>query len=436
MSPNRDTNSDLPPDLSEQLHHPESHVRLEALETLGDEALPKRLVPVAAKCLADSDPGIRETAARLLSEHSSKRAAEHVVPHLGSAQIATRNLAAELLAEMGDPAVDALAPLLHDSDPGVRELALEVLAQLPARPLADNIADRLDDTDPNVRIAAVTALGALQASEHQDALRRLYARDAAARPAVIRAVGQFGSDADLDLIKTGLEDDDPTVQLAAAEALGTQGNPEAIDLLLDMTDAVHPMARPVVIRSLIRLCERHPRYQDRLPGTMRDDLLDMLGDSDEEYRRAAAQGLQWFLDGATAAAMLKHAGQDSELDMELLTTLMAHPDPSVPLQRAEEAGHMSSETTAIFSLSILAQQGLPDQTIRKIAPQLCNHFDALGTDDKITALGLLTELDHPALAPLLDIARSDADEQVRTLARDLEAPSQGESASPPEASRL
>ena len=390
-----------------------------------DKASPRVIARTAALLLSDPDPGVRERASRLLTSLTDQRAAaSEVAPYIAHDNITTRNLAGEVLVELGRPAVDALAPYLRDDDHDARKFAIDVLAQLPAAPLVDDIAEALDDSDANVRLAAVDALGVLGASEYSDALRDLYEREPLARPDILHTMGAFGDDADLDLLERGLQDDQPVVQLAAAEALASQDAPEVIDLLLGQVDRVDPMARPVVLHSIVKLCINHPKYQHTLPGSLKEAFLDMLGDSDPTYRCAAAHGLQWFVEDDTFTSMLTHAGHDDDLDMALFTTLLQHPAPFQPLHRAATAGQMPISAAATFTVGLLAKGGLDDDALVQAGAFLQTHFDALDVDGKVTTLGLCQQLDCAALHGVVHAARSDPHPEVQTLAADVALPSE------------
>lgn len=422
--------------LDERLHDDNPSVRAHALEDLRDKASPRVMARTAAPLLADPDPGLRERAAHLLTSLSDLRAAAtEVAPYIAHDNITTRNLAGEVLVDLGRPAVEALAPYVRDDDHDVRKFAIDVLAQLPANGLAHDIANTLDDPDANVRLAAVDALGALGAWQYSDALLDLYEEEPLARPDILHTMGRFGPHANLDLLERGLLDDQPVVQLAAAEALASQDDPEVIDLLLGQVDRVDPMARPVVLHSIIELCTNYPQYQHTLPGGLKDAFLDMLGDPDGTYRCAAAHGLQWFVDDDAFAAMLAHAGHDDELDMELFTTLLRHPEPFLPLRCAATSGQMPMDAATTFTVGLLAKGGLSTEALSQAGDFLEQHFDALDVDDKVTTLGLCQQLNCAALHGVVEAALSDPHPEVQTLAADM-APSSASPSSPQDHSVL
>lgn len=395
-------------------------VRHAALEHLAQEAPPSVIIPAAAEALADPNAGVREQAAHLLTSLGTEAAAEQVAPHIASPDITVRNLAGEVLVQMEATAVPTLIPYLDDPDHDVRKFAIDVLAQLPeaAQPAVDPIAACLDDDDANVRLAAIAALGTLKATEYVEALRDLYYREPLSRPDVVHAMGTFGDKADLALLEDALGDENPVVQLAAVEALSTQDAPEIVDLLLRQVEAVDPMARPIVLNSIIERCEAYPNHLEALPPSLLSYMLDMLSDPSTEYRCAAARGLRHFADEHVFEEMLAYAGHDDDLDMELFKTLTTHPTPFFPLVRAAETDTMDKGAAAAFTIALLAQEAISTETFPRVGAFLQRHFDKLSADDKMAAIGLCQRLGHPALQGVIHAAQADPDPTISAFATD------------------
>ena len=391
--------------------------RLDALDALSMAADEHTVAKAAAHLLADDDPGVREEAARLLQALATEEAAALTVPYIASDNITVRNLAGEVLVKIGAPAVPALAPAIDDDHHDVRKFAIDVLAQLPARDLAGRIARRLHDQDDNVALAAVDALGDLGATEYHDALRDLYDRQPLARPSIVAALGAFGSEADLGFLEHALADEDPVVQYTAAEALAQQHAAEVLDLLLRKIDQVDPMARPVVLGSIVGFYEANPD-QAAMPSSIKGYLVEMLDDFDHDYRCAAARGLRAFLDGETVDALMAHAGTDDTLDLEMFKTMAAYSDVFRRIVENVEAGRVAAQNAAGFVLGFLAQQLIPEDETAEVARFLVGHFDEFDAETKVAALGLSQSLGNPALHAVIRAGLADPDTEVNTFAAD------------------
>lgn len=403
----------------QQMGLPDPAERIAALEALSvrEDDL-TFLIEAAVHSLADPDPGVREYAARLLVDHAGETAAARTAPLIAHTDIAVRNLAGEVLAAMGRPAIDALVPYLDAADKDVRKFALDVLALLPAAPAAPYIALRLVDADPNVRFAAIDALGSLRASTYAPDLRAMYAREPLARPGIVAALGAMGGTRNQAFITAALDDPDPVVQLAAAEALAAFDDPALRDVLLDRAGTVHPLAQSVVLASIVRLHRAHPRHRDVLPAHVRPMLEAMLDDPDPEYRRAAVAGLRDDVDAATVDRLLEHAGADDAVDVEILAALSTCPEAFMRLLQATYDERIAVPTAVEFTLALTAGRAIPEEELADVARFLCTHFRVLDADLKLAAVNVSQRLAHPALHSVVQAGMQDVDPAVTAFAQD------------------
>jgi HEAT repeat protein len=241
----------------------------------------------------------------------------------------------------GERARDALAPLLEDSDPGVRLLVVKTIGNLhehrgqpekgvasqprpatgqpqpaPANPpsVAGNaglLVPRLQDNDPDVRRAAIVALAQIGDQNCVEDLRTLEG-DAdshiadAARQALVsigeRAVGPYVQNlshkdigtrlAALEtLIRQGkaavlplmalLEHRNPAVRVLVTEILGSIADPRALDSLANELNDRDQRVRHAAITAIGKL--------NTQPAVAR--LLEALESSDSEFADIAARSL-------------------------------------------------------------------------------------------------------------------------------------------------
>ena len=221
-------------ELIEQLHTQDPSGKRNALEALYDYSEDDRVIEAAAYLLTDPDRGVREAASHVLVLCLNEKAASLTATHIQSMNIAVRNLAGDALVRMQSVAVNALLPYVDSADKDVRKFAIDILAQLPATPESvEKIAAHLRDTDQNVVCASVDALGALHASGHVGELLELYDEAEYARPNVVNAAAKIQGNADLQFFVKALSDQDPIVQLAAADALSTRKDRETMAILLE-----------------------------------------------------------------------------------------------------------------------------------------------------------------------------------------------------------
>jgi HEAT repeat protein len=269
-------------------------------------------VPALIQALGDSDWDVRRAAAEALGKLGDPQAVPALIGALGEwGDLWSENVrraAAEALGKLGDPqAVPALIQALGDSDWDVRRAAAEALAKI-GTPAVPALIQALGDSDWDVRRAAAEALGAIG--------------DPQAIPALIQALGDSGWD----------------VRRAAAEALGAIGDPQAVPPLsvwahagedaardalqtlghpmLDLPQAVAQVvaqgAWGVLIRALT--CTQVREVVVGLGAPAVPALIQALGDSDWDVRRAAAEALGKLGDPQAVPALIQALG-DSDRDV-------------------------------------------------------------------------------------------------------------------------
>ena len=400
--------------MTSALNHSDPTERIAALDAL--HATPD--APAAtAPLLADPVPAVREHASRLLSQHGTAEAAREAATYIRSTNVAARNLAGETLMRMGVVAVPALLPYLSDPDHDVRKFAIDVLAELPAGIYAPRIAEALDDPDANVRLATIDALGALGATAYADALAERYDTEPLARPSVVEALGAFQRAEDLPLLETALTDDNPVVQLAAAEALSQFDTPEVLALLMRQREAVHPMARPVLLQAIVDVLQRHPSRAATLPAALHTDLVSMLDDPDPTFQAVAVDGLSFFVHEGSLGPLLQHTGRTDALDMKIFTALAGAPEPfTAVLAAAADRGDLPLTTACTFILGLLGQGRAPGDAWPAVGAMLTAHFDALSVDDQLAALHICADQGHEALTPVVEAAMQVPQPDVRSVA--------------------
>lgn len=191
---------------------PDSPVELtdEDLEflSLAGRSPPKRRVTLAPNIAPHQDIG--RLAARVLGDLSHDEVASALAEALDSGDSETRNAAADSLAcisarmkTLPDDAVETLLRFVTSSDTEMRICVVRALGSAGDRVTPSTMIECLSDDDELVRTEAVRALAARDASASE--------------------------------IADALNDPDPGVRLAAAEAITRSGGAEAVDRLVDFT---------------------------------------------------------------------------------------------------------------------------------------------------------------------------------------------------------
>jgi HEAT repeat protein len=168
---------------------PDEEVRYRAIRGLPD---PAASVPLLLECLGDESWRVRKAAVEQIVALADPRPA---IPGLLAALAiadgaGARNSAAEALAQIGAPAVQALVERLSHPDPDLRKFAIDVLGEIGERRTVPDLVARLTDGDPNVRASAA------------------------------EAIGKVGGEESVAALTTALDSDDQLLRLAALEGLG------------------------------------------------------------------------------------------------------------------------------------------------------------------------------------------------------------------------
>lgn len=172
--------------------------------------------------------------------------------------------ASHALAEIGDPASDALILALNDPHAGVRRLAAKALGQIGNISAVTFLIKLLNDPDRGVRATAAIALGnyrhPMAAQMIMDAYPKAttsartdmvfalahindiiavpflskHARDPdpAVREAIMLALGKLGDARAIPALLSGLKDPDEITRINAAYSLGTYYSPKVVSALI------------------------------------------------------------------------------------------------------------------------------------------------------------------------------------------------------------
>lgn len=139
-----------------------------------------------------------------------------------------------------EPAVafELIQPVLTDNNTRVRYAAISQLDTLGHQDLQATSAilrDRLvNDPEPDVQAAAADALGALKLTEAFEEMQQLYQQtpEWLVQFSIIAALGELGDPRSFDLLKEALNSETSLIQTAAISSLGELGDVQAVPLLI------------------------------------------------------------------------------------------------------------------------------------------------------------------------------------------------------------
>ncbi len=315
--------------LGAALRDPDSRVRraaADALGMIGEQAY--RAIPDLVAAYDDIDPGVVAAAARATG-HMGRRASKAVAALtalLDNKDGRVRAAASESLGQLGARSKSSAADLgaaLRDRDPAVRAAAAVALGQLgpKAKVSASDLVRALDDADDAVRDAASGALVSMGRQAVPVLVRALGNGDPIFLQAVVDTLGRIGpkavgeltdnledvaqadisrsyaamalaqvADRDDSVVPTltrALADDNASVRMSAAEALGHAGAaarasvPDLIRMATDHREIV--LVREFAIAALVKI--------DPGNADVEKALVYVVSDGNARIYEAAVEGL-------------------------------------------------------------------------------------------------------------------------------------------------
>jgi aminopeptidase N len=240
---------------------------------------------------ADSEPllVLFDKGDKILKSVEFHRSAAQWIYQLQRAEdVPDRADAAQALGDLkgNDAAISALGEAAaHDHFWGVRVQALTALGKLGGAQAEKGVLPSLTDSEPWVREVAVEQLGKFADDPALAAkLTEISAKDSAyrVRVAALLALGQRKAEGAMNTLEGAAKTDSPddVIRRAALRAMGELGNDQAAPQLLEWLDPGKPMRlRTAAISSLGKVAKKDEMVESR--------LIALLNDADFDIRFAA-----------------------------------------------------------------------------------------------------------------------------------------------------
>ncbi|AFY91547.1 phycobilisome degradation protein NblB [Chamaesiphon minutus] len=149
--------------------------------------------------------------------------------------------------------------LVTDSNTRVRYAAVSQLASIGSQDLNQSLTilrDRLvNDTEPDVQAAAADAIGALKLTDAFDDLQNLYQStpEWLVQFSIVAALGELGDPRGLQLLQTALTNETSLVQTAAIGSIGELGDPNGVESITPFVTSPDWQIRYQLARALRNL---------------------------------------------------------------------------------------------------------------------------------------------------------------------------------------
>lgn len=280
-------------DILRRLESDDSSVVRQAAFDAGDMGLQSAVAPLVEH-FAHSSVGVQEAAERSLRRIRGAATVQAVAPLLRSEDTVVRNIAMDVLREIGSDDMATLTRLLYDDDPDIRIFISDILgstnSSMALAPLCDVL---LHDPEVNVRYQAAVSLGELRNVEAAEALRQAIHDEEWVQYAVMEALAKIKDESCVDILIQALDTCSPLVASTVIDALGDINNVKAAPLLLTYLDKAEGPLRTKALKAIIQILG--PNSLSLLGGKELDKLqsymLAALEDEDEDTVKVVLTGL-------------------------------------------------------------------------------------------------------------------------------------------------
>ena len=341
----------------------------------------RETVPLLVKRIEFPNSGVQEAVEAALRRIGGRVVLFSVLPLLRSEDPAVRNIAMDLLREVGKTDVVALTELLKDEDPDIRIFGSDILgatgSALAVEPLCHAL---LRDPETNVRYQAAVSLGELGFAEASESLGQALHDEEWVQFAVIEALTKIGDESSVAALLKAMDRSTDLVSSSIVDALGKLGYIKAVPQLMKaLPDASAPLANKIVCAIVNIMGPRSlsllgPNEYARLEKF----LFNALEDEDVEIQDAAIQGL---------------ASSKGDDEFAAIFNLLASLNPERDHERMVQIAN------------ILVGMGYHPELARNMSCQSNSHSGShsVSNDEQraFLAIDIMSHINDPAILPLL-----------------------------------
>ncbi len=288
-------------------------------------------IPALCEHIQSSNIGVQEAAEYALRKIRGKNTIVKMLPLLNSDVPSLRNIAMDVLREIGCDDIDAINPYLRDADPDLRIFMADILGHTKSRKAMSLLCEALlKDPEVNVRYQAAMSLGTLGFPEAAEALHQAMQDEEWVQFSAIESLTKIRDDSTIGTFVKILPTCSPLVASVIIDALGEMQNIKAVPLLLQFIAKAAPVLRHKAVKAIVQILGEHSL--SLLSGTekerFKEYLEESLGDEDESIQEAALIGLSAMGDGVSSRIIMEyilqnHTNPENELYQLALASLTA-----------------------------------------------------------------------------------------------------------------
>lgn len=328
------------------------------------EARVEEAVPYLARLVKSQNLGVQEAADRALRRIGGPAVVRAVAPLLRSDDPPARNIAMDVMREVGAQDFPTLVDLLHDEDPDMRIFASDIIGSTKTAQAVGYLCDALlKDPEVNVRYQAAVSLGTLGDREAAKCLGKAMGDDEWVQFAVIESLAKIRDESSVSALVGALNKSSDLVASMIVDALGEIGNIKAVTMLIKRLEESPAALRNKICKAVVKILggKSLTLLSESERVKFGEYLLAALTDEDEEIQDAAVHGLG-FTGGAKAARAVLDlaAALDPDRDQErreLAVESLAQMGLTPALKEALTSG---VQAMALVAVSALARIGGPE----------------------------------------------------------------------------
>ena len=302
------------PKMIELLKSGDGISKIEILDKLTQEELSYEMCRVIANLIKDDDKGVRNSATALIVNNRDPKFPELIAQFITSNDLSVRNLAGEILINLGPLSVEPLINYNHQEDNDTLKFIIDVLGLIRDQRSSLFILGILSATEnDNAILACLEALGNIGYDGAIDVMILFYDRNELYKPTVVEALGKIGSKAALDFLVERFPNEDELTKYSILESLGSLGDMNTFYFLLEQMSEINgPMVLPLItsLSALKEKCYLDIPFDNR----MKNLLLYTMAEGTPENKKTAFNLIDTFEDKEILSASLNLLGSDYELD--------------------------------------------------------------------------------------------------------------------------
>ncbi len=278
-------------------------------------------IPMLSDHIKSRNVGVQEAAEYALRKIRGPKVVEKMIPYLHSDDSSLRNVAMDILREIGCDDVPSLCPLLRHEDPDIRIFMADIIGHSKSRLAVPPLCEALlKDPEVNVRYQAAMSLGTLAFPEAAETLHQAMHDEEWVQFSVVEALTKIGADSTISTFVQSLSTSSPLVASIIIDALGELKNIRAVPQLLKFIDNAPEILRNKIVKTIVQilgpesLCLIAQGEQDKFKKCLEEALTD----EDDDVQQIALSGLSVMGDAtATRAvmALLKENARKPESDI-------------------------------------------------------------------------------------------------------------------------